>query len=349
MANEMQMPIVDISGSRYAAGKQLGQQVGHLLNGMVEQLRGEVNASYPGGWRAFCTKSKIYSAFVENYLAKDYAEMQGVQDGSGLPLEELFALTCLELREELQEPKGCTDFVVGTEGTANQHVYACHNEDWSTSEQKFLVIRRSHIDDEPESISVGYGGIIPSIGFNRNGIAVTGNALSPNDKKFGVPKLHIVREILTAENVHGALILSSMQPRASSFNNVLSTSSGQIYNFEGSANHHALAFSSEYSVHTNHYLADEMKRYEGSANSMESILRYNTMKSLVQQSYGNLTVETCKVLMGNHTNAPNSPCKHLSQGNTCTVFAAIIDLTEGLLHINLGNPCSGSWQTVGFE
>lgn len=302
------MQIVDVSGSRYDAGKQLGQQAGHLLHGMVEQLRGEVNdSSYPGGWRAFCTKAKIYSAFVENYLPKDYSEMAGVSEGSSLPLDELFGLTCLELREELEELKGCTDFVVTGEGTVNQHVYACHNEDWSASEQKFLLIRRSHIDDEPESISVGYGGIIPSIGFNRMGLALTGNALSPNDKKFGVPKLHIVREILSAETLQGALALSALQPRASSFNNVLSTRSGQIYNFEGSANHHALTFSSTYSVHTNHYLAEAMKCFEVNSSSLESTLRYNTAKSLVEGSFGHITVETCKEIMSNHTNAPNSP------------------------------------------
>jgi isopenicillin-N N-acyltransferase-like protein len=344
----MKFPVIDVGGTVREAGVILGVQLKEMLEEMIGHLRDKTARTYPGGWEQFLKRTKIYRAYVENFVPRDHEEMIGIAEGSGLLLEELYALTCLELREEC---KGCTDFVVTGKATANGHVYACHNEDWSLSEKKFLVIRRSAIEGEPRSISISYGGIIPSIGFNDAGIALTGNALLPTDKKYGVPKLHLVREILRATNLEEALQICNLQPRASSFNNVLTTKEGQIYNFEGSASDYDLFFSDTYSIHTNHYVSERMKKYEANSDRLGSVLRYHTAKSHIQEKIGSFTIETCKEILTLHTHSPYAPCRHHQEGRDtgCTVFSAIVDVTDCQMEACWGNPCNSIWHRYSFE
>lgn len=342
-----EIPIVDVSGSTSReVGYRLGQQLKGMLHDMVDDLRNKVNRSTPNGWDTFRRKTKIYRGYVECFLPRDHDEMVGTAAGAQLELDDLYSLTCLELREEL---KGCTDFVVAGTATVDGTVLACHNEDWSADEARFLVVRRGGADDEPRALAVTYGGIIPSIGFTEHGLALTGNALSPNDKRYGIPKLHIVREILRSSSLADALHTSTLHPRASSFNNVYSTADGQIYNFEGSATSHVWTFSSFYSVHTNHYVSDDMKKYESNPDSVESMIRYNTARTLIERNAGSFTPEICRQVLTSHLNYPSSPCRHGGEGETCTVFSAMIDVSRRVLHLAAGNPCTvENWQSISL-
>jgi len=348
VSNAEYLKIIDVGGTIREAGIDLGRQLKDMLAEMVEQLRRRVEPWFPGGWEMFQKRARIYQAYVENFLANDHEEMTGIAEGSGLAIDALYCLTCLELREEL---KGCSDFLLGKPSTVNGHVLACHNEDWAVNEQPFLVVRRSQIEGEPKTISIAYGGIIPSIGFNDQGLSLTGNALSPNDKHFGIPKLHIVREIIRTKTLAEALRLCALTPRASSFNNALATRDGQLYNFEGSATDNDIAFSTEYSVHTNHYTYDRMKRYEEDPiGCIGSVLRLNTVTELVKSNLGRLSVDACREILSSHVNSPDAPCRHSPNDDAgCTVFSAIIDLTDLVMHASIGNPCTSSWARYTFK
>ena len=86
----------------------------------------------------------------------------------------------------------------------------------------------------PSSFTIGIGPWI-SVGFNSAGLALTGNELSPNDDRVGIPRLLLVRDILRRRTLDEAVAAALHPRRASSYNNLLSHRDGGVVSVEGSA------------------------------------------------------------------------------------------------------------------
>ena len=69
----------------------------------------------------------------------------------------------------------------------------------------------------------------------RPGLALTGNELTPNDNRIGIPRLMQVRDILRRRTLDDAIAAALHPDRASSYNNVLSHRDGGVVSVEGSA------------------------------------------------------------------------------------------------------------------
>lgn len=342
-------PLIKATGTPYEAGYAVGTQCRHQLAHLLACTQ-EQAGSY---WGTLVDRSRLYLEASRMHLPRRVQELEGAAAGAALPFSELFSIFCLEELELMHRAgsargrRGCTDFAAAGKATVKREVYACHNEDWNQEEAGDLVVVSVRIQGEIPFLAVAYGGLLPSMGMNQAGLAVTGNALDQNDLRVGVPRVLLVREAMSCPGLAEALEVAALPARASSYNNVFTSVQGDIYNFEGSATDFEISYSSTISVHTNHYLSPRMRAYEADPLEMGTAVRYHTARRLLEDQMGHITLETCQRILADHTHAPYSICRHPRPDRpptqTVTTFSAICDLTHRRLLVCPGNPCQGEY------
>jgi isopenicillin-N N-acyltransferase-like protein len=190
------------------------------------------------------------------------------------------------------------------------------------------------------------GGLYLSIGLNSAGVCLTGNELTPNDERPGIPRLLIARALLCATSLEEAVSIALHPDRASSYNNLISTRSGKMVSVEASATDHELLDPQDgWLVHTNHYTHPRMKQYERTPDHMAtSVSRYDRARALMQARPGPATLPMLKGFLTDHDSSPAALCRHGERVKT--VFSALIDLTTGTVDATVGNPCMGEFERV---
>lgn len=331
---EIQVPVIHVKGSHYEVGYQIGTQLKKNLLQEVAEMKADPD------WKKVRAEAELFLAYSRKYLPEYVAEVQGAADAAGLELEDLFPSLCEELGDEnYRFTKGCSDLITSNDVTADGSVLAGHNNDTSPSTQELVTIIHYQVDGEPEIVAVGYGGLGISVGYNSAGISLTGNQVDSNDMRVGVPRLLLVRKILAARTIGQAIDTAILKERASNYNQVITDHNGEIYSIEGSATDYAPLYSTEgYLVHTNHYLAPWMRKFEFDPHGItSSIVRYNRGVRLLKNNWGRISVDLLKQFLSDHVNHPGSICRHGTYVKT--TFSVIINLTTGTMLLARGNPC----------
>jgi len=331
---EIQVPVIHVKGNHYEAGYQIGTQLKKYFLQEVAEMKADPN------WKKIRAEAELFLAYSRKYLPEYVAEAQGAADAAGLGLEDLFPTLCEELWDEnYRFTKGCSDLIASNDVTADGSVLAAHNNDTSLSTQELVTIIHYQVDGEPEIVAVGYGGLGISVGYNSAGISLTGNQVDSNDMKVGVPRLLLVRKILAARTIGQAIDAAILKERASNYNQVITDRNGEIYSIEGSATDYAPLYSTDgYLVHTNHYVAPWMRKFEFDPHGItSSIVRYNRGGRLLKNNRGRITVDLLKQFLADHVNHPGSICRHGTYVKT--TFSVIINLTTGTMLLARGNPC----------
>jgi len=305
-------------------------------------------------WDVAVARAQDYLPYAQEYDPEYLDFMRGYAKGSGIPFEELFTLICRGERGL------CTDVSVNSDATSDGSVLSAHTEDWKKLDQEHVVLVNGKPKDGPSFLVATLAGLEFDTGLNSAGISLSGNSLHPNDTRIGVPKMFVARKILASRRIGDAIRAAAPPARASSYNNNICHSSGEIYCVEGSATDFCLLYPSDgYLVHTNHHLSSKMAKFEAlfsgpAGNSLEhgsdSVVRYNRAETLVRRKLGELTVETLISILSDHVNYPDSICCHEdvrapAHERYKTIFAVVSDLTNLEMHACLGNPCEGNWKT----
>jgi isopenicillin-N N-acyltransferase-like protein len=283
-------------------------------------------------------------------------EVAGAAEAAGVHLLDLFACDIEEIWYEPREPsrvhaKGCSDMVATAPKTASGHVLIAHNNDMSRRYQDELMAVERTVPGDPTILSIG-NGIWISVGWNSAGLNLTGNELSPNDEKVGIPREVQVRAMLRDRTLDQMVGTAIRHDRASSYNNVLASADGRVVNVEGSATDVEMTEPEDGMLaHTNHYVCDSMLRYEGDVEYAElSAVRYRRAAELLSEAAdGSLDEPMLRGFLSDHENAPDSLCRHEAEGReTVTCFWCIADVTEGRVTYGRGNPCDSVEQMYAF-
>jgi len=341
-----------ISGKPYEMGEQAGRKCSKLAREYRDSMAEAITYSTGMSWERAVSRAKLYLPHAESFYPEFVDELRGYGSGSKIGFEAAFTLCC----HELLAPsgfKGCTDVAVSSDVTKDGNVLIGHNEDWSSEQQDTVVLIHARPRGMPEFITTSYAGLVPSSGMNSAGISLTGNALSPNDERIGIPKLFPVRKVLATRSIGAALEAAMPSGRASSYNNICSDKNGEIYSLEGSATDFECLYSvNGHMVHTNHYVSDRMRRYEAEPEGMGcSTFRYNRAKRLLEAQLGDVTVESIASIFRDHVNKPGSICRHRTPGVhrldvSETIFSVIYDLTRLEAHVCGDKPCKGSYEIL---
>ena len=247
-------------------------------------------------------------------------ELDGAAEGADVDPLALFACSVEEIWYEPRTPGGgaaidgrCSDLVATSPATADGHVLVGHNNDLSPRYRDELVAIERRVPGDPAILTIG-NGIWISVGWNAAGLSLTGNELSPNDERIGIPRELQVRAMLRDTSLDAMVGTALRHDRASSYNNVLASSDGDVVNVEGSATSVEMTEPDEHGhlVHTNHYVCDAMLPYEGDPEyARRSAVRYARAEELLAaQPDGSVTEERMREILSDHEHAPDSLCRH---------------------------------------
>jgi isopenicillin-N N-acyltransferase-like protein len=341
-----QLPIVEVRGTHREVGRQIGERMKPTLQRMLPQLREDLPAGVT--WSDMLQQGQLYLSYSRAAYPQYVEELEGIAEGAGLPFDELFLEMCEELWERAAW-RGCTDLVARGRATADGSTLIAHTNDLSPDVEKDLVILKVQAGDEPEFLGISVGGAGYSAGFNAAGISMTGNQVSCNDIRPGVPRLLMVRAILGARRLEEAMNACLLPQRASNYNNVIADASGEVYSMEGSATDcEPIYIDGDVLAHANHYASLPMRRFEADRNDISgSVIRHNRSLRLLRENYGRLSPELFRKLLADHANYPGSICKHGLE--SVTVFSLIINLNERRAWIGRGRPCQTTYHEYKLE
>jgi isopenicillin-N N-acyltransferase-like protein len=331
---EIAVPVIHVKGGHYEVGRQIGTQLKDNLVREVADLKSLKD------WERIRAEASLFLAYSRKYVPEYVAEIQGAADAAGLAIEDLFPTVCEEIGGYgYPFTRGCSDLIASGDVTADGSVLAAHNNDTGVSTQERVTIIHYEVDGEPGIVAVGYGGLGISVGYNSAGISLTGNQVDANDMRVGVPRFLLVRKILAARTVGDAIEAAILKERASDYNQVIADANGEIYSVEGSATDYAALYATDgYLVHTNHFVAPWMRKYELDPQSIaDSIVRYNRGTRLMKNSVHRVSVERLKEFLSDHVNRPGSICRHGDRVKT--TFSVIINLNTLTMLLARGNPC----------
>jgi isopenicillin-N N-acyltransferase-like protein len=334
------IPVIEVRGSHREVGRQIGERMRPTLQRMLPRLREDLVTGVT--WEDMMQQGRTYLTHSRAVYPQYVEELEGIAEGADLPFEELF----LEMCEELWEAaawRGCTDMVARGRATADGATLVAHNNDLGPETEAELVILKVQAGDEPQFLGISVGGAGYSAGFNAAGISMTGNQVSCNDIRPGVPRLLMVRAILAARRLEEALNACLLPQRASNYNNVVADAYGEVYSMEGSATDcEPIYIDGDILAHANHYVSLPMRRFEADRNDIGgSVIRHNRAMRLLRENYGQLSPRRLRQILADHANYPGSICKHGLE--SVTVFGLVINLNERRAWIGRGRPCETTW------
>jgi isopenicillin-N N-acyltransferase-like protein len=374
------IPVLHVRGTHREVGRQIGEAQKHQIVKYVElaaTLRDRLPAKVT--WDQMIDMGRLFLIHSRTAYPQYIDELEGIAEGAGVSLEGLFVDLCEELWERpawrahagyggpagqepapptgLQVPslgtrngwpywgqtRGCTDFSARGRATVDGSTLIAHTNDLDPEVEKDLILLRVQAGDEPEFLGVSIAGLGYSAGFNAAGICMSGNWVSCNDIRPGVPRLLLVRAILAARRLGEAMNACLLRWRASNYNNVIADANGEIYSMEGSATDcEPIYTEGDVGAHANHYVSLPMRHFETDRNDIgDSVIRYNRAIRLVRENHGWLSPELFRKLLTDHANYPASICRH--GPDSVTVFAMVLDLNRRTAWIGRGRPCETQW------
>ena len=339
-APPQQIPLMVVRGDHREVGRQIGRATAAAVRRRTQRLD-----------RRLVSAAKPYRAVTQRELPEVIEELDGVAEGAAADPDAVFAASVEEISDLYgEDAKGrCSDLVACAPASADGHLWVAHNNDLPPDNEAELVAIERHIPGDPVVLTIGIGPWL-SVGFNHAGLSLTGNELTPNDNRVGIPRLLQVREILRLRSLAEAVAAALHPRRASSYNNLLAHREGGAVSVEGSATDAELLQpgSGGTLAHTNHYVGERMRRYEGDPEyAAHSDVRYR--RALTWLASREITAQTLRAALSDHQGSPDALCRHPEAGSQSkTIFWCIADVTLGKLLYGRGNPCNSIEQRYEF-
>jgi isopenicillin-N N-acyltransferase like protein len=348
------LKLVEIHGTHHQMGQQMGEacrdQIAHSIED-ARQLLADAYEQIQLTWQGAQTQGRKFLPFAEERYPQYVEEMKGIAEGANISLDEIVCLNAMEAvtMDALHLTK-CTSMAVNQERSANGHVLVAHNEDWVPEDMEDVFLVHARPDDEPPFLAMTYGGLLPNIGFNANGIAQCCDSVYPTDSRIGIPRIIVSRAVLAAPNTGEAIRTTVIPHRAAGYNHMIVDENGEMYNVEVSSRRFALMYGENgFLAHTNHFLTWEMQQIESEPDELISTrVRYYRAQRLLKQSQHH-TINSLQAILRDHMNFPDSICNHAKEGNPLdremTITSLVIDLTNRQMHASWGNPCENLYNT----
>lgn len=340
--------LLRVSGTHREVGRQIGEACAEIVRHNIEFGPSVLGSR---SREDLLDQAAGYRSVTQAGLPWVVEEMDGVAEGAGVDPLVLFAAS---LDEAFVAPPGrCTDLVAAPPLSADGHLLVAHNNDlYPNNEEQLIAIERT-VPGDPVVFTIGIGPW-PSAGWNSAGLSFTGNELTPNDARVGIPLTLQFRAMLAQTDIDSAVREALRPDRASSYNNLVAASNGRVVNIEGSATDAELTGPDEHGAlaHTNHYACKRMLPYEGDTEyAKHSAVRLARAQGLLASAApASVTTERMREFLSDHENRPDSLCRHPEFGDSesKTVFWTVVDVTDMRLLYGRGNPCDSTEQEYHF-
>jgi isopenicillin-N N-acyltransferase-like protein len=353
------MPIIKVAGSHREIGRQIGEatraQVEHSIvdaHLMIDEASDQLQLD----WKGANIQARKYLPFAEETYPEYVDEIRGIAEGANVRFDDLVVLNALEAvaLDALHLTK-CTSLGVDEHHTSNHHVLMAHNEDWLPEDEPDAYLVHAKVTDEPPWLAMTYGGLLPNIGLNAEGIGQCCDSVYPSDIRIGIPRVINSRAVLGARTISEAIRHMTIPFRAAGYNHLLGHESGELYNVEVSARQFSIEYGENgYIAHTNHFLAKEMQLIENDPDALISTrVRFFRARRLLQQT-DHHTHKSLQAILRDHVNYPDSICNHDldeidPRDREKTITSLIMDLNDRTISIAWGSPCKNEYHTFRLE
>ena len=313
-------PHVRVSGGPRERGRQYGRLAAERVQRSVAIYR-RVFEHYAGwDWDRVTAHARAYRPAIDAAHPCYLDEMAGIAEGAGLREDDVLAInvrTEVMFAAVARRAAGeCTAFAVLPGATAGGGTLIGQNWDWKPHMTDTVVVLEAEQDEGPSYVTVVEAGLLAKTGMNEAGIGLVTNALISDEDRGdpGLPYHVILRAILDAANLPGALDAVTHHPRASAANYLVANREGMAVNVEAAPGDHSRVWLSwpdpDTLVHANHYvcetgLKDVMRWY-----SPDSPFRHQRATALLRDARGRVDVEMLQALMRDHVNHPAGVCSH---------------------------------------
>jgi isopenicillin-N N-acyltransferase like protein len=367
------IPVIEVAGGPYDMGREYGQQTDLLVKKVVTGFIDGLCQATRTERARIAAEAHQYEAAIQRITGTQYIEeMHGLADGAGVSYEDILVLNCgWDLLNSLPTPQTHSDYMCSSlsawgGATTGGQVVCGHNDDGGRYIDEFLVLLKGRPAD-------GHAFVVPLVpgylGYHRmwndQGVVLLGLSLEDGctDDEFehNLPMWILLRHLAqtcgTTPDVVEAL---RGAPPATAFNFLFADRSGESRIVEATARHQVVIEAqpgTQDLVLTNHALVDSIKPVLVPRDHPSSTdYRYETVRRLLTQARGTVSLETAKTILSSHYDASvgrvnpslNSPCRHGEYegklSGTVSTVAIEVHADRVEAEISLGNPCEGRWR-----
>jgi len=209
--------VIDIQGPPAAMGLAHGRTLApRIQHSLTEWRRAMSGAGQdPDELIDALSRTSGFVDAVEQHTPWLLAEIEGIADGAGLRVEEVFALNCLdEAWWWGEQSAGCS--TLGISWPTEQRAVCGQNMDLDTWMDGGQVVVRAAPTARPAYIALSRAGMIGLCGVNDQGVAILVNTLPQLPvSKTGVPVAFAMRAALGGRSVDEAAQILRGLPHAS--------------------------------------------------------------------------------------------------------------------------------------
>ena len=351
MNSQYEHAYCQVSGTPFERGVQQGQELSAAIRRNLETVHRKLEQEKVDmeAYQRFVSRNL---KFFQNSRPEMYEELQGIAQGSGLPLNDILLLNihayflCESFRHITQE---CSMLCVRGKATADGCTYIIKNRDMTMPLEQALI---HHVySDGLEIIEVGGAGILtyPAVGINSHGLAVTTTGFwSEKDptRTERVEEADIflnVRVLLTTcKTAAEAVEFCRTAPRMNGLN-VIAADPSEAYLVEMTADEIYVEKDEGQGVlyRTNHLVSGQLSHYNPPPENYPSTRkRYERITQMVEERYGSLRFQDLYRIMSDHVNEPNCICRHPQEGAPgATVSCTLCAVEDFEVWTTLRNPC----------
>ncbi|WP_432983755.1 C45 family autoproteolytic acyltransferase/hydolase [Dactylosporangium sp. CA-233914] len=306
------------------------------------------------------TYGMSFRAASHRYAPRVAEMLDGVAEGSGVPVAEIYALngrTELIYSDPRRAPGECTALGVLGQRTASGHTLLAQNWDWHPDQRAYALLLDTRDERGRRVLALTEAGMLAKAGINDAGLGVCVNMLGTvRDRRDGGAPYHVLlRAALEAPHLGAAIKAVCSTPRGTSINLLIGQAfgagtPGEVIDLEVGPDDVGFLHPVDGVVtHANHFetaaLAgvDTLKGIGGS-----SYFRAARARRLL--GGGVIDEEKIQAVLRDHGGWPLSICRHDEQGaadddRTESLYSLVLDLDERRMSIAAGPPCGA----VGYH
>ena len=282
------------------------------------------------------------------------AEYEGIAEGSGQTLEDIFALSGrYEITYESIRLGECSNVFVGPQCMAHGHTLLGQNWEWRPEVMAFRAVIIARCDDLPDHIMVTECGQPGKYGLNEYGLGVAETGLSCASQRSVGDNLFVVvmRKMLACRDLDQARQMVHRYPPEATISFFAADSRGHGFNLEAlpSGIVEREFSADEIDWHTNHSRLTEEPCLFG-----DSLIRGRRWEELIDAARP-VTVPLLGRWLADSANGYNSICRAPDPGRAQTptflqtLCSIVLDLTTREMWISDGRSSQMPYQRVGFD
>lgn len=347
------LPKIVLRGKPFEIGKQYGDLARDRIIIHAAKQRtaaAKLHPEEPEWWRSEVHK---YLAPYEELAPYFVEEMEGLAQGAGLSFDEVLLVNVRDefwasLRPETRE--ACTSFGCSGKVTLSGHPVLGQTKDTGRVSQDLYVVIAMYQEGRPDLLQMPYAGEFGVFGLGSSGMAIFGNSIYVKGKAHGRIPISLFRRLtLEADSIDQVIALVDKHGLGTPGSFTIGDRKGRVIALENTDHGHAVVEANDgILAHANHINASQLMGYEEYPEP-ERTVSHNRQERMTEQlaaERGRLTPTLAMRCLMDHTNYPDSICRHPTPGHDFqTTAALVVEPTLGIMRVIRGLPCQGWAET----